>query len=415
MPDFLTSVVLYSGLVLIIDALLWLALGVWIALGAFHLWNLWGTKVLNPEGGHQIPVHAPKVSVIVAARNEEVRLDEFLRSALALDYPDYEVVLVDDDSTDGTAAIADNWAARPEAANGRLKLIRNRELPPGWRGKVWALNLAAERAGGEWLLATDADVVFDPSALRVALEEALAREVQFLSLTPELELTAFWERVVLPAFSFLLGTLFPIRLVNRAGSRRAIAAGAFILMRRDQLEALGGYGAVRGTLIEDLRLAELFKSGGRRTFLAASRGLVRTRMYRTAGEMWEGLARSAFEGSGFSLAKVSGGVVASAWIALLPWAAALGFAATEIAGGAASRGDPSLLSALLLALTSSAASALVYLPWVRFLRVPAIYVLTLPLAVIFYSGVSLDSARLSLAGDGALWKGRRYLPPVQPD
>jgi chlorobactene glucosyltransferase len=395
--------------VLFVELLLWGALAVWIALGAFHLWNLWGVTVLGPEHAHETLAHAPKVSVIVAARNEENRLKEFLSSALELHYPDYEVILVDDDSTDGTAEVAESWAARPEATGGRLKVLYNRDLPPGWRGKVWALNLAAERARGEWLLATDADVVFHPSTLRVALQQAQAREAQFLSMTPDLEVTGFWERVVLPAFSFLLGTLFPIRLVNRAGSSCAVAAGAFILMRRDQLQALGGYAAVRETLIEDLRLAQLFKSSGRRIFLAASRGLIRTRMYRTAGEMWDGLARSAFEGSGFSLAKISAGVVASAWIVLLPWAVVLGSAARHLAARPASA-DPSFL----LAVADCAAGAAVYLPWVRFLRAPAIYALMLPLAVLFYSGVSLDSARQSLLGDGALWKGRRYLPPPWP-
>jgi chlorobactene glucosyltransferase len=392
----------------LVEILLWGALAIWITLGAFHVWNLWGVTVLRPEDAQVAFAHTPKVSVIVAARNEEDRLNEFLSSALALDYPDYEVILVDDDSTDGTAAIAESWAARPEAAHGRLTLVHSRELPPGWRGKVWALNLAVERARGEWLLATDADVVFHPAALRVALQQAQARGSQFISVTPDLEFQGFWERVVLPAFSLLLGTLYPIRLVNRAGSRRAIAAGAFILMRRDDFQALGGYGAVRGTLIEDLRLAQLFKGSGRRTFLAAGHGLVRTRMYPTAGEMWEGLARSAFEGSGFSLATISAGVVASAWIALLPWAVAFGLAARRLAARPASGADPTFL----LAIAACAAGSLVYLPWVRFLRAPAIYSLALPLAVLFYSGVSLDSARLSLVGDGALWKGRRYRPPA---
>jgi chlorobactene glucosyltransferase len=403
----MSSWFLYSGVVLFVEILLWGALAVWIALGAFHVWNLWGVTVLGPEDTHEALAHTPKVSVVAAARNEEDRLNEFLSSALALDYPDYEVILVDDDSTDGTAAIAESWAARPEAGRGRLIVVHNRELPPGWRGKVWALNLAVERARGEWLLATDADVVFHPSALRVALQQAQARGSQFISVTPDLEFQGFWERVVLPAFSLLLGTLYPIRLVNRAASRQAIAAGAFILMRRDDFQAVGGYEAVRGTLIEDLRLAQLFKGSGRRTFLATGHGLVRTRMYQTAGEMWESLARSAFEGSGFSLATISAGVVASAWIALLPWAVAFGLAARRLAGPA-SGSDPTFL----LAIAACAAGSLVYLPWVRFLRAPAIYSLTLPLAVLFYSGVSLDSARLNLMGHGALWKGRRYRPPA---
>ncbi len=123
---------------------------------------------------------APKTSIIAAARNEEETLPTALNSLLTLDYPDYEVILVNDDSTDRTGLIAEDWTRRLES-RGRLKVIHNHELPPGWTGKVHALNLAARAATGEWILTTDADVVFHPALLRLALACALRPFTPWLS------------------------------------------------------------------------------------------------------------------------------------------------------------------------------------------------------------------------------------------
>ena len=195
---------------------LWL-LGVvfilWCGLGAFTFWSLRGATILRANHSASPLESSPKVSIIVAARNEQDALPAALESMLTLDYPDYEIVLVDDDSRDRTGAIADEWAGRP-AGRGRLKVIHNRELPPDWYGKVHALHLAASAAAGEWILATDADMVFHPSILRVAMSCAREHGVQFLSVVPEFEFGSFWEKVVLPAFTFLICSLYPLRLVN---------------------------------------------------------------------------------------------------------------------------------------------------------------------------------------------------------
>jgi chlorobactene glucosyltransferase len=254
--------------------LLWVLSGVfifWFAVGAFTLWSVGGTKVLRADQSGSPLSPTPRVSIIVAARNEEESLPAALASLLKLDYPDYEVILVDDDSRDRTGLVAEEWAQKPESA-GRLRILHNRGLPPGWSGKVHALNLAARAATGEWILATDADLVFHPALLRLAMAFALEKQVTLLTLSPELELVSFWERLVLPGFSWLITMVFPPRLVNHPGSRRALGIGAFILMRRADLEELGGYEQIRSTIIEDLRLAELFKRNGRRIFLAGTQG-----------------------------------------------------------------------------------------------------------------------------------------------
>jgi len=327
---------------------------------------------------------------------------------LALEYPDYEIVLVDDDSRDRTGAIADEWAGKP-AARGRLKVLHNKQLPPDWHGKVHALHLAANAASGEWILATDADVVFHPSILRVAMSCALERGVQLLSIIPELEFGSFWERVVLPAFAFLISSLFPLHRVNDPRSSRALAAGAFILMKREDFNALGGYARLRKVLIEDLRLAELFKRHGRRIYLAASRGLYHTRMYSSCGEMFEGLSRSAFEGSGFSVSKTLGAVFLANLLAVFPWVAPMARILRDLRSGEAAVHDPALFVALL----TCALASLVYMPFIRFLRAPAQYVFALPLATLFYSCVAISSAFAGVIGGGVPWKGRHYRAPVE--
>ena len=379
----------------------------WCGMGAYTYWSLRGATILRANQPTFSPQSFPKVSIIVAARNEEEALPAALESMLALEYPDYEIVLVDDDSRDRTGPIADEWSDKP-VARGRLKVLHNKQLPLDWHGKVHALYLAANAAGGEWILATDADLVFHPSILRVAMSYALQRGVQLLSIIPELQLGSFWEKAVLPAFAFLISSLFPLHRVNDPNSSRALAAGAFILMKREDFNALGGYGRLRKVLIEDLRLAELFKRHGRRIYLAASRGLFHTRMYSSGREMFEGLSRSAFEGSGFSVPKILGAVFLSNLLAVFPWVALMVRILRDLRLGGAALRDPSLLVALL----ACALASLVYLPFVRFLRAPMLYVLALPLATLFYSCVAIHSTFAGIIGSGVPWKGRHYQAPV---
>ncbi|HEV2351671.1 MAG TPA: glycosyltransferase [Terriglobia bacterium] len=390
---------------LILEIVLGTAFLLWLALAMFLVWGTHGATILRPGQAAAIPMPPPKVSLIVPARNEEHALRDAMASFVGLDYPDYEVIVVDDGSTDGTGRIVDEWAASP-ASRGRVRVIHNQELPAGWAGKVHALTLAARVATGEWILATDADVVFHPELLKLAVSLALEKGAQLVSVMPEMEPGGFWEKAVLPAFSLLLASLFPPRLVNRPGSPRALAAGAFILMRRQDFEDLGGYEPIKNVVIEDLRMAERFKKHGRRIYLAASRGLFRTRMYSGLGELWEGLSRSAFEGAGCSVAKVFGGVAVGIWVGVLPWVASVCLLFARLPSGHFAGGH----FAFALAVATCLESALVYLPLILFLRVPIVYVFTLPLAALFYSGVALNSMYRSLFGSGVPWKGRNYRP-----
>jgi len=391
---------------LLVLILFWVALA-WGGVGLFSLWNIAGITILRPAPRPNPLPPLPRVSIILAARNEQETLPATLESLLNLDYPDYEVILVDDDSDDRTGAIADEWTGHP-AASGKLRVIHNHELPPGWRGKVHAMSLAEQATTGEWVLATDADVVFEPSLLRQALILAQQKDARLLSLTPELDMQSLAEKVVMPAFGLLLFLLFPPRLVNDPNSRRALAAGAFLLMRRKDLDSLGGYARLRDTLIEDLRMAEMFKHNGHRIHLAVTRGLFRTRMYKNWREVFEGLSRSAWEGTGRSIWKVLGGVVVGSVLAVLPWIALLTLLLADAFAGT----SPARDSALLAAAAATAMSAIIYFPVIMFAGLSPLYAFTLPLASIFYSAVTVVSAFSSLKGPGVRWKGRRYQSPA---
>jgi len=391
----------------LLDLVLWFVFVVWIAAGLFAFWNITGAAILRPQSPAAPLSPLPRVSILLAARNEQEMLPATLDSLLKLDYPDFEIILVDDDSDDRTGAIADDWARRHAAAV-KLRVIHNHHLPPGWRGKVHAMSLAAAAATGEWILSTDADVVFHPSLLRQAVELALRKNVQFLSLTPEVKMQSWAEKVVLPAFGFLLFMLFPLRRVNDPRSSRAMAAGAFLLMRHEDLVSLGGYARLRHTLIEDLRMAELFKRNGRRTYLGVTRGVFYTRMYENWREVFEGLARSAWEGAGCSLWKVLAGVAAGNVLAVLPWVSLAALWLAHFVEGIPLAHDPAFIAAA----AASAASAVIYCPVVVFAGLSPLYTFTLPLASLFYSTVSIVSAFRSLTGPGLRWKGRSYQPPA---
>ncbi len=390
----------------LLQLVLLMVLVAWLGAGVFLFWNARGMSVLRPATALPMPHPPPRVSIIVAARNEEKALPAALDSLLHLDYPDYEIILVDDDSTDSTPSIADDFARRPEA-RGRLRVIHNHGLPPGWRGKVHALSLAETAVTGDWVLATDADVVVHPALLRLAVSLASQTGARLVSITPQLDFSCFAERAVLPAFSFLLALAFPPRLVNHPKSRCALGVGAFLLMRRDDLRALGGYARLRGTLVEDLRMAQLFKRNGRAIHIAVGRDLFHTRMYDGWREMFEGLARTAFEGVGFSLRNIFAGLVVGLGAAVLPWAAALYLLLAAFTRGIPLRHDPTFL----LAAVTTAISVVVYAPLVTFCGLSPLYALALPLATLFYSAAAVTSAVLTLAGPGIRWKDRMYPPP----
>ena len=199
---------------------------------------------------------SPLVSVLVPARNEEHRvLESCIRSILAQDYGTFEVIAVNDRSTDATGAILHTLAASDE----RLHVIDGKELPAGWLGKPYAMHQAMNRARGEWVLATDADMIFEPSALRTALDRTLEAKADALTLLPRFEAHSFWERVMIPTWSWVFMMFSLFYRTDDPKSDRAVGIGGFFLVKRDALDRIAGYEGLKDEVMEDVRLAERLK------------------------------------------------------------------------------------------------------------------------------------------------------------
>jgi chlorobactene glucosyltransferase len=232
----------------------------------------------------------PLVSIVVPARNEARQIEGCVRTLLAQQYPRFEVIVVDDRSQDDTARIVDRIAR----TDSRARLIQGEELPPGWVGKPWALTQGERAARADWLLFTDADTMHEPHALASAIAYAREHEIDALSLLTEQVMVGAAERLLLPGILWTIAfAIGPLADVNDMRRENALFNGQYLLVRRNAYEAVGRHATVAGEIAEDLELARRFKADGRfKTTLAGSSGLVRTRMYRSFGEIWEGFVKN---------------------------------------------------------------------------------------------------------------------------
>lgn len=340
---------------------------------------------------------APLVSILVPARNEQQRvLEPCIRSILAQDYGNFEVVAVNDRSTDNTGTILKRLAMSDE----RLRVIEGEELPPGWLGKPYAMQQALDHARGEWILATDADMIFEPAALRTALNRALESNEDALSLIPRFEAGSFWERVMIPTWEwvFLMFTIF--YRVNDPKSDRGAGIGGFFLIRRTVLDRVGGYEALKDEVMEDVRLAERIKRVDARLMIDRAPALVRTRMYSTFSEMWECCTKNWFSGVNFSFPFALLCVASMYLGAVVPPLIGLGALLAMTLGTVG-------LGLVVAAASSWLFQVLVMTIVNRRSGVSKIYALTAPLGLALLYAMLFDSAIRIVTGAGVTWKGRR--------
>jgi chlorobactene glucosyltransferase len=335
----------------------------------------------------------PLVSVVVPARDEERGIGAAVASLRALDYPRFEVVVVDDESRDGTLA-----AARAAAGDDpRVRVLAGGALPPGWVGKSWACWQAVRVARGDWLLFTDADVVHAPDSLGRAVTMARRLGRGGLTLFPTIDCEGALERLVTPAAVTAIGTFVaPGPLARSRRSRVAVAAGGYILVERGVYEAAGGHAGIRSRMVEDVCLAEAVKRGGHLLVPMPAGPLARVRMYHGGREVWGGWSKNAsFAAAGGAAKGLTGAGVAAA-LALTPVGAAIRGARTGDRLLAAT-GAAGLLAMVALQRLAS-----------RSAPTPARYAPTLPLGMLMLAGAAARGSLRRLAGRGPEWRGRRY-------
>src|SRR3989442_7174787 len=226
----------------------------------------------------------PLVSVIVLARNDEACLRACLESLVSQSGVNFEIIVVDDASTDGNRQIARSFAA--------VHVIEAAPLPPGWSGKNNAMWTGASQARGEWLLFTDADTVHRSGSLARALAEAQQHDAALLSYAPEQEVHGFWEKAVMPVIFAELAATYRPSQVSDPASPAAAANGQYLLISRQAYDAVGGHAAVATSLLEDVALARAVKASGRKIFFRFGGDAVRTRMYRSLAQLREGWTKN---------------------------------------------------------------------------------------------------------------------------
>ena len=365
---------------------------------------------------HHIPSgKGPLVSIIVPARDEERGIRRCVESLLEQDCDSYEVIVVDDGSTDRTAVILDEIAQIHPQGN-RLWVLRLRDLPDGWAGKPHALHRGVQEAHGDWLLFTDADTWHAPGALRFALTKATNEGIDMLSLGTTQELPGFWNKVMMPMAYLGISMQYPVKKVNDPLSPVAIANGQFILIHRETYDNVGGYARpdLRNTLLDDRDLARVIKENGFRLQFVDGRKLVHVRMYSSLRETWRGWRKNAFLGSRGGMSFVMLQLLGLPMVTVLPFVLLLlgAFGRTGwLNGGKARAGAVSnreIGGAALLEL----GPLLGYRLWMdRQLGVPWYYAFTHPLAGAMFEGILAQSAWRVLSHKGVDWRGRQYYGP----
>jgi chlorobactene glucosyltransferase len=350
---------------------------------------------------------APLISIIVPARNEEKNIRRCVEALLDQTYPNYELIVVDDRSTDATPEILEEIRSRIQVAQAmgrpRLLVIQGEDLPPDWAGKPYALFQGAERARGEWLCFIDADTFASPRLIASTYLAAQEHAADMFSILTDQILGSFWEKAVIPVVFTGLSFGFPANQVNDPQQPNAIANGQFILIRRGVYRTVGGHGAVKNRIDEDKAIAEVVKGSGYRLVLADGRPLASTRMYTNFTDLWEGWTKNIFLGMQGRLGLLLFG-------GLLGLIAALGLPAWLLAGAIwwlAGGGLPAAIVTLEIAVLWSV------LLWVRAMAARAFhispwYAFSLPLGAMVFTAMMFASALKVLTGVGVTWKGRRY-------
>jgi chlorobactene glucosyltransferase len=369
-----------------------LAAGAAAGWSALLLSSAYSRRAIRQPSRVPAAADAPSISVIVPARDEARDIGQTLRQLRAQRYPALEIIAVDDRSRDGTA----DEMERAADGDPRVTIVAGSEPPAGWLGKPWACAQGAAQARGDWLCFTDADVRFAPDALSSAIAFAESAGSGGATLSPRLICTTFWERTVQPVATLAITALVaPPALSQRPDAPIALAAGAFILVRRDLYERAGGHAAVRDRVADDLALGRAIKRAGGLLVLGHGDDLLDVRMYHGHGELWRGWRKNAAYGlPGGAPAAFAGATSAALGAVVPPLALVCGLR----------RGDRTLARrgglglAALIALRASDR---------RTAPTPLAYAATAPLGVAWIAAITFVAA-VDRARGGSRWRGRRY-------
>lgn len=367
-----------------------ISLAVWIYLVFARGWFWLGRE--RDDTAIARPAALPSVAIVVPARNEAEGIAQSVTSLLSQDYPAHSLIVVDDDSHDGTAEIA-RRAAAALGAQDRLAIIAGQPLPSRWTGKLWAVKqgiaAAEEKLAPKYLMLTDADIVHAPDTLSWLVSHAESHALVLNSLTARWRCENLAERFHIPAFIYFFEMLYPFAWVNRPDHPMAGAAGGCMLLRTDALRAAGGIDVIRDALIDDCALAAAMKKQGP-IWLGLTDRVVSIRPYASWGEIRRMVARSAYAQLKYSPLLLLGTILGMTLTYLVPPLFALfGSGWAQLAG-----------------LAAWALMAISFQPVLRLYRLSPLWGVALPAISFLFMLYTLDSAYQYAAGRGGSWKGR---------
>lgn len=358
--------------------------------------------MVRPQRYKLVDPSLPFVSVIIPARNEEANIAECVKSFQGQDYPSFEIIVVDDRSSDATGEIVQRLAGQ----DARIRYLSKTEPPPpGWTGKCSALKVAADLAKGDWFFFADADTRHRPGCLRTAVTCALAARAHMLSFWPLHELGSFGERLIMPVLWSSFFWSDPFHLVNNLASNMAYSIGHSILIDRRAYFMVGGHQSVREWIIEDHALAKMVKNAGLHVLMADGRDLFKVRMYTDFQSVWFGWTKMLFSLAEYRWWKLFLILFFITSVLIVPFVEATAVCVLFLSGVSA----PDLTSLAGLA----ALQLGLVLAW--FLRVAPHYrglswwcFPALPVGAVIVLAAYLYSAYLVVTGAQVRWRGRSY-------
>jgi hopene-associated glycosyltransferase HpnB len=368
-----------------------IAVGIWTYLMLFR-GGFW--REMPEPAPDRLPAAWPEVVAVIPARNEADVIGESIAALLAQDYPGkFTAILVDDNSSDGTGAVAERLLGEGQASH-RLNVVRNDALPQGWTGKLWAVHRGLAEAEliapeARYVLLTDADILHGRSSLRHLVARAEQGRFKLVSLMAKLKTATVAEKALIPAYIFFFQKLYPFAWVNDPRRKMAGAAGGCMLAERAALNEIGGIAAIRDRLIDDCALGKAMKARGP-VWLGLAEDVVSLRGYPRWRDVWMLVARSAFTQLGFSTAMLCVTV--------------LSMTATYALGPALFLLDQGM--AHLVAVLATLMMLFAYQPTLRYYRLSPAWALALPAIAMFYTAATVDSALRYWSGRGGAWKGR---------
>ena len=325
------------------------------------------------------------VSVLIPARDEAESITGTL-AALEQQGQNFAVIVIDDQSSDGTADLA------KKSFHGDLRVLHGKELPAGWVGKLWALEQGRHAATSELILLLDADIELAPGTIGALKSKLKAENLDLVSLMAELRMQTLWEKVLSPAFIFFFKLLYPFAVGNDPRSRLGVAAGGCVLIRVDKLEAIGGFSALRTSIIDDCELAKRVKQIGGKTWIGLTHSAKSQRPYPSLGSFWNMVARTAFTQLQYSVLLL---LLTTLLMVLVFWYPVLGLAHRSMI----------VRTTSWVGLVSMWVA---YFPVVRFYRQTPFLVITLPVVASLYLLMTWSSAVRYWRGQRSIWKGRSY-------